>query len=77
MNLSGGQWPLYGLALVAFIILAAILFWVARRMLTRSVTLSGEGAQRGKRSRLGVIDSFEIDRRRRLLLLRRDVSAIQ
>src|SRR5262249_28589309 len=54
--------------------LAAILYWVIRRMLARGMILSSAGTapQPGKRSRLAVIDSFEVDGRRRLVLLRRD-----
>ncbi len=74
MGLSGGAWQLisYGLVLIAIIVIAAILYWVIRRMLARGVNISGDGTQRGRRSRLGVIDSFDVDRQRRLILLRRD-----
>src|SRR5258708_2933344 len=47
MNLSGStwQWVSYGLGLIAFVVLAAILFWVIRRMLARGVSLSGDRSQ--------------------------------
>ena len=71
MNLSGAPlWVSAGLGVIAVVALAAIVFWVARRM-TRGLNFS-DGGQRGKRSRLGVIDAFDIDRQRRLILLRRD-----
>ncbi|MFI4996531.1 MAG: hypothetical protein ACHQAQ_12205, partial [Hyphomicrobiales bacterium] len=74
MGLSGGAWQLisYGLVLIAIIVIAAILYWVIRWMLSRGVNISGDGTQRGRRSRLGVIDAFDVDRQRRLILLRRD-----
>ncbi|MBV9521036.1 MAG: flagellar biosynthetic protein FliO [Hyphomicrobiales bacterium] len=71
MNLSGAPlWVSAGLGLIAVIALAAIVFWVVRRM-SRGLNFS-DSAQRGKRSRLGVIDAYDIDRQRRLILLRRD-----
>ena len=71
MNLSGAPlWVSAGLGLIAVVALAAIVFWVVRRM-SRGLNFS-DGGQRGKRSRLGVVDSYDIDRQRRLILLRRD-----
>src|SRR5215472_9672928 len=74
MSLSGGTLQvIYAAALlIAILVLAAILYWVVRRMLARGTILSSDGGQRGKRARLAVIDSFDVDRQRRLVLLRRD-----
>ena len=74
MSFTGGTLQvIYAAALlIAILLLAAILYWVVRRMLARGTILSSEGGQRGKRTRLAVIDSFDVDRQRRLVLLRRD-----
>src|ERR1700722_10070571 len=74
MSLSGGAWQVIytALLLIAILVLAVILYWVIRRMLARGMITSSAGTQQGKRSRLGVIDSFDVDRQRRLVLLRRD-----
>jgi hypothetical protein len=74
MGLSATAWQAIWIALLvlAIVILAIILYLVVRRMFAPRMNLSGDGAQRGRRSRLGVIDTYDVDRQRRLILLRRD-----
>jgi flagellar protein FliO/FliZ len=73
MNLSSvaWQWVAYGFGLVVLLAAVAILFFLFRRGLPQGAGSSGDGSQR-RRSRLAVVDSFDIDRQRKLLLLRRD-----
>ncbi|MCJ2134084.1 flagellar biosynthetic protein FliO, partial [Methylobacterium sp. J-026] len=56
---------------VIFTALAAIVFTV-RRLTGRSVALPGRGGGRGRQPRLGIVDVYELDRARQLILLRRD-----
>jgi flagellar protein FliO/FliZ len=73
MNLSSvaWQWVAYGFGLVVLLAAVAILFFLFRRGLPQGAGSSGDGSQR-RRSRLAVVDAFDIDRQRKLLLLRRD-----
>ena len=65
------QWVAYVFGLVVLVVAAAILFYAFRRGASSGASASGEAMQR-KRARLAVVDSFHIDRHRKLLLLRRD-----
>ncbi|MCJ2058940.1 hypothetical protein MKL09_20625 [Methylobacterium sp. J-048] len=56
---------------VIFTALAAIVFTV-RRLTGRSLTLPGRTPARGRQPRLGIVDVYELDRARQLILLRRD-----
>ncbi|MGH1575426.1 hypothetical protein ACRAWG_38415 [Methylobacterium sp. P31] len=56
---------------VIFTALAAIVFTV-RRLTGRSLALPGRGGSRGRQPRLGIVDVYELDRARQLILLRRD-----
>ncbi|MBE7246506.1 MAG: hypothetical protein INR63_16290 [Actinomycetospora chiangmaiensis] len=56
---------------VIFAALAAIVFTV-RRLTGRSLALPGRGGSRGRQPRLGIVDVYELDRARQLILLRRD-----
>ena len=56
---------------VIFTALAAIVFTV-RRLTGRNVALPGRGGGRGRQPRLGIVDVYELDRARQLILLRRD-----
>ncbi|MDP4003497.1 hypothetical protein [Methylobacterium sp. NEAU K] len=56
---------------VIFTALAAIVFTV-RRLTGRSLALPGRANSRGRQPRLGIVDVYELDRARQLILLRRD-----
>jgi len=56
---------------VIFTALAAIVFTV-RRLTGRSLALPGRAGSRGRQPRLGIVDVYELDRARQLILLRRD-----
>ncbi|APT31137.1 IQ motif and SEC7 domain-containing protein 2 [Methylobacterium phyllosphaerae] len=56
---------------VIFTALAAIVFTV-RRLTGRSLALPGRSGGRGRQPRLGIVDVYELDRARQLILLRRD-----
>jgi len=56
---------------VIFTALAAIVFTV-RRLTGRSLALPGRSGSRGRQPRLGIVDVYELDRARQLILLRRD-----
>ncbi|WP_244507707.1 hypothetical protein [Methylobacterium phyllostachyos] len=56
---------------VIFTALAAIVFTV-RRLTGRSLALPGRTGNRGRQPRLGIVDVYELDRARQLILLRRD-----
>nr|WP_276081540.1 hypothetical protein [Methylobacterium sp. GC_Met_2] len=56
---------------VIFTALAAIVFTV-RRLTGRTLALPGRNGGRGRQPRLGIVDVYELDRARQLILLRRD-----
>ena len=56
---------------VIFAALAAIVFTV-RRLTGRNLALPGRAGTRGRQPRLGIVDVYELDRARQLILLRRD-----
>ncbi|XYD09900.1 hypothetical protein R1A27_04945 [Methylobacterium sp. NMS12] len=56
---------------VIFTALAAIVFTV-RRLTGRSLALPGRSGSRSRQPRLGIVDVYELDRARQLILLRRD-----
>jgi len=57
--------------LVIFAVLAITVF-VIRRLPGRGQPLSAKGGGRGRQPRLGIVDIYELDRQRQLILLRRD-----
>ncbi|KAB1076189.1 hypothetical protein [Methylobacterium planeticum] len=57
--------------LVILAVLTAIVL-VVRRFSGRGLSLSSKGTPRGRQPRLGIVDVYELDRQRQLILLRRD-----
>ncbi|MGP9821785.1 hypothetical protein ACTZWW_17340, partial [Salinarimonas sp. NSM] len=61
--------------LIAFAVvmgLLALFAWLAPRLLGRRVNGQGLAAGRSKQPRLGIVDVYDLDRQRQLVLLRRD-----
>ena len=57
------------LAILVLLMGAVLLF---RRLTGRGLSLSNGTGQRGRQPRLGIVDIYELDRQRQLILLRRD-----
>ncbi|BAU91503.1 trans-sialidase [Methylorubrum populi] len=55
--------------ILVLLLIAALLFV---RLSGRGLTLSAGAGQRGRQPRLGIVDIYELDRQRQLILLRRD-----
>lgn len=70
---SEGSFPLQFAIIFAviFVILAAVVF-VIRRLGGKGMPLSDKNSARGRQPRLGIVDIYELDRQRQLILLRRD-----
>ncbi|MFD0935722.1 hypothetical protein ACFQ12_11095, partial [Methylobacterium trifolii] len=56
---------------VIFAVLTVIVLLV-RRLTGRGLSMPGRSGQRGRQPRLGIVDIYELDRQRQLILLRRD-----
>lgn len=56
---------------VIFLILAGAVF-AFRRLTGKGMSLSSKAGPRGRQPRLGIVDIYELDRQRQLILLRRD-----
>lgn len=57
------------LVILVLFLIAALLFM---RLSGRGLALSANASQRGRQPRLGIVDIYELDRQRQLILLRRD-----
>lgn len=62
----------YLIAFVAIFALLALLALVLRRVTGARMKLGGQGSARSRQPRLGIVDVYDLDRQRQLLLLRRD-----
>lgn len=69
-GLSLPQPYLYVFALVTILVLLALFGWLLRRFVGNSNRL--EGGSRGRQPRLGLVDTFSVDRQRQLVIIRRD-----
>ncbi|NEU10842.1 hypothetical protein G3T14_01680 [Methylobacterium sp. BTF04] len=56
---------------VIFVVLAATVF-AFRRLTGKGTALASKSGSRGRQPRLGIVDVYELDRQRQLILLRRD-----
>ena len=61
---------LYVLALVGILVLIIVAAYILRHMVKSSIGFDGSG--RGRQPRLGIVDSFSVDRQRQLVIIRRD-----
>ncbi len=72
-SLFGLQLPqpyLYVLALAGILVLLALFAFILRRVVQTSRGVDGSG--RGRQPRLGIVDTFSVDRQRQLMIVRRD-----
>src|SRR4051812_25726415 len=60
----------YAVAFAIILVLLLLLAYILRLITRRSLRPAGGG--RGRQPRLGVVEVFDVDRQRQLLLLRRD-----
>ena len=71
----GSDGPYFLQFLVIFLVILVLLMGAAllfRRLVGRGLSLSAGSGQRGRQPRLGIVDIYELDRQRQLILLRRD-----
>ncbi len=61
---------LYVLALAGILVLLALFAFILRRVVQTTRGLDGSG--RGRQPRLGIVDTFSVDRQRQLVIVRRD-----
>ena len=61
---------LYVLALAGILALLAVFAYFLRRMMQTTGGIDGRG--RGRQPRLGIVDTFSVDRQRQLMIVRRD-----
>jgi hypothetical protein len=66
--LSGNKAVAYGAAALALIVAALLVLLVFRLAFGRRLRMSG----RGRQLRLGIVDAFDLDRQRQLVIVRRD-----
>ncbi len=66
--LSGNKALAYGAAALALVVAALLVLLVFRLAFGRRLRMSG----RGRQLRLGIVDAFDLDRQRQLVIVRRD-----
>ena len=62
----------FALIFAVIVVLLAVLVLVVQRLTRRGLGLGAKAGQRGRQPRLGIVDVYELDRQRQLILLRRD-----
>ncbi len=60
----------YAVAFAVILLLMAVFAWVLRKIVGSSKY--ADGGMRGRQPRLGIVDSFPLDRQRQLVIVRRD-----
>jgi flagellar protein FliO/FliZ len=71
-GIEASQAAQYVIAFVIILILAALLGLVLRRLTGGRLMLPGQDRGRARQPRLGIVDIYDLDRQRQLILLRRD-----
>ena len=60
----------YFAAIAVILLLLAVFAWVLRKISGNNAQL--EGSTRSRQPRLGIVDTFQLDRQRQLVIIRRD-----
>ncbi|WP_245410909.1 flagellar biosynthetic protein FliO [Microvirga flavescens] len=71
-QIEGSRAILYVIAFAIILALVLLFAWVLRRLTGGRLLLPGQGRGRSRQPRLGVVDVYDLDRQRQLILLRRD-----
>lgn len=69
---EGSRAVQYVIAFVIILALVLLFAWVLRRLTGGRLLLPGQDRTRSRQPRLGVVDIYDLDRQRQLVLLRRD-----
>jgi flagellar protein FliO/FliZ len=73
LGTQGALFVQFGLAAVVLIILVLVLWWLIRKAMGGRLNMSDKPDRRGRPPRLGITESFTVDREgRRLVMVRRD-----
>jgi len=71
-GIEGSRAAQYVIAFVIILALVLLFAWVLRRLSGGRLLLPGQDRGRSRQPRLGIVDIFDLDRQRQLILLRRD-----
>ena len=66
------QWVQFGIAFAIILILLVLFFLVFRKLLGARLMMPGSDRSRSRQPRIGIVDVYDLDRQRQLVLLRRD-----
>ena len=73
LGTQGALFAQFGLAALALVIVVLVLWWLIRKAMGGRLNMSDKPDRRGRPPRLGITESFTVDREgRRLVMVRRD-----